>query len=206
MGGSTGAGQPAKRYLGALVDPPGGRGMNASARQATRQRIWVALGLVILAVYAVISINDASSAQARLDAARGDLGEMKQKLDEMQRLKQAPKVAALQLESPAEITNRVAAARRAADLPQASLLKEEPLDPQRIQRTDFEIRSTVIDLAPAELPKIIKFCEALRDQETGTVVRDMKLSEPQNGVDGGDQEKWEAALTLTQMIFSPKSR
>ena len=180
--------------------------MNASARQATRQRIWVALGLVILAVYAVISINDASSAQARLDAARGDLGEMKQKLDEMQRLKQAPKVAALQLESPAEITNRVAAARRAADLPQASLLKEEPLDPQRIQRTDFEIRSTVIDLAPAELPKIIKFCEALRDQETGTVVRDMKLSEPQNGVDGGDQEKWEAALTLTQMIFSPKSR
>jgi hypothetical protein len=124
----------------------------------------------------------------------------------MDRLQQAPKVAALQLQSPAQITNRIAAARQAAGLPEASLLREQPLDPQRIQRSDFQLRATMIDLAPASLPQALAFCEALRDEETGTVVRDLKLTVPQAGEDAQSPETWATSLTLTQMIFSPKSR
>lgn len=175
-------------------------------KQVKRQRMLVAAALMILAVYAVFSVLDARSAQARLSEARADLAEVTEKLDAIDRLKKAPKVAALALESPAEITNRIAAARKAAGLPQSGLLKEEPLDPQRIQRSDFEIRSTAIDLAPATLPQIIAFCDSLRDEDTGTIVRDIRLDEPRNGGNGGDEEKWEAGLILTQMIFSPTSR
>ena len=178
--------------------------MNTKAM--TRQRILIAAALAILSVYALLAILGTREAQGRLSAARVDLAEVRAKLSEMERLMQAPKVAALQLESPAEISNRVAAARQAAGLPQSSLLREEPLDPQRIQRSDFELRSTTIDLAPATLPQILKFCDRLRDEETGSIVRDLRLNVPQNGSSGGGREKWEAGLTLTQMIFSPKSR
>ena len=177
-----------------------------NAKEAKRRRILIGLALLMLAIYALLSVLDARSAESRLADARRDLDEVRERLGAIDRLKQAPKVAALQLESPAEITNRIAAARQAAGLPQSSLLREEPLDPQRIQRTDFELRSTSIDLAPATLPQIIKFCEGLRNEEIGSVVRDIRLTEPQNEANGGGEEKWEAGLTLTQMIFSPKSR
>jgi hypothetical protein len=175
-------------------------------KQTTRQRLLIALALVVLALYAMLSLRDAISAQTHLDQTFSDLAEVASRIEDIERLRQAPTVAALQLESPAEITNRIAAARQAAGLPASSLLKEEPLDPQRVQRSDFELRSTTIDLAPATLPQIINFCDALRDEETGSVIRDITLTEPQNGATGGGQEKWGAQLVLTQMIFSPKSR
>jgi hypothetical protein len=177
-----------------------------NAKNATRGRLLIALALGILAVYAFFSVLDARAAQSLLAEARGDLAEVKSKLADIDRLKRAPKVAALQLESPAEITNRIAAALQVAGLSKSNLLKEEPLDPQRIQRTDFDQRITMIDLTPATLPQIIKFCDALRDEETGTIVRDITLTEPQGGANGGVEEKWETELVLTQMIFSPKSR
>jgi hypothetical protein len=175
-------------------------------KQTTRQRLLITLALVVLALYAMLSVRDAVSAQSHLDQTRSDLAELASRIEDIERLKQAPTVAALQIESPAEITNRIAAARQAAGLPASSLLKEEPLDPQRVQRSDFELRSTTIDLAPATLPQIIKFCDALRDEETGSLIRDITLTEPQNGAAGGGQEEWGAQLILTQMIFSPKSR
>jgi len=174
--------------------------------QVTRQRLWFALALLMLGIYAVISLRETLSAQTQLDQTRSDLAELEWRIDDIDRLEQAPRVAALQLESPAQITNRIAAARQAAGLPASSLLKEQPQDPQRIQRSDFEMRSTTIELAPATLPQIIKFCDALRDEATGSVVRDITLSAPQTGEASGDQEKWAAQLILTQMIFSPKSR
>ncbi len=179
--------------------------MNDAAKQTTRRRWLVTLALGILGVYAILSVLDARSASSRLAQAQADLDEVSRKLGEINRLRQAPKVAALQLESPAEIANRVSAARESAGLPQSSLLKEQPLDPARIQRSDFELRATNVELSAATLQQIITFCEALRDEETGTVVRDITLTEPQNDNRGG-QEKWESQLVLTQMIFSPKSR
>ena len=180
--------------------------MNAAAKQVARQRILIVVALLILGVYAVFSVLDTRSAQARLSEARIDLAEVVEKLDDIDRLKQAPKVAALELESPEEITNRIAKALSAAGLPASSLSEERPLDPQRIQRTDFQLRSTTIKLTPTGLPQIIKFCDALHDEDSGAVVRDITLTDPQNGAISGTQEKWEAQLTLTQMIFSPTSR
>ncbi|MGB7324936.1 MAG: hypothetical protein WBD31_08685, partial [Rubripirellula sp.] len=93
----------------------------------------------------------------------------------------------------------------------AALLREQPTDPQRIGRSDFEMRMTTIGLAPSTMVQILKFCDALRDEKSGTMVRDLRLSvprSPENGnqANSGDVEKWDAEMTLTQMIFSPKSK
>lgn len=179
--------------------------MKVTATETMRTRVLICIALAILAIYAVLSVREAHSAADRLALAKGDLAEIAAKLSEIDRLKQAPKVAALQLESPAEIANRIAA-RQVADLPQSALMKEQPLDPVRIDRSDFELRATDIELSASTLPKIMAFCDALRDEETGTVVRDITLTEPPSLAGGVNEEKWAAQLVLTQMIFSPKSR
>ncbi len=172
----------------------------------TRTRWLIVIALLMLGIYAVISVTRSRSAAQRLSQASQDLNEVSEKLREIKRLQHAPKIAALQLESPAEIANRIASALLAAGLSESSLMKEEPSTPQRVQRTDFQMRSTVIDLAPATLPQILRFCEALRDPETGTMVRDITLTDPRNEEGGENEERWEAQMVLTQMIFSPKSR
>lgn len=153
----------------------------------------------------MINVLGARSQARLLAQTRQDLTDITQSLGAIERLRHAPKVAALQLESPAEIANRLNEALQEAGLTESDLMKQDPSSPQRVQRTDFEVRTTVIELGPAELPKILRFCQALRDPETGTVVRDITLSAPRNGGSGGSEELWESQLVLTQMIFSPTS-
>jgi hypothetical protein len=180
--------------------------MNQPDHRTSRTRGLIALALGVLAVYAVFAVGDARSADRRLSQARADLAEITQKLADIERLRMAPKVAALKGESPAEIANRISAAREMAGLPLASLMKEQPREPVRIDRSDFELRATDIELSAATLPQIVTFCDALRDPQTGTVVRDLTLTQPRDGAVGGNQEKWAGQLVLTQMIFSPTSR
>ncbi|TWU58428.1 hypothetical protein Poly51_12060 [Rubripirellula tenax] len=173
--------------------------------ESARRRWLFGIVVGILGIYSMLAVLDAGAAGDRLRGAQADLDEMTTKIAQIDRLKDAPRVAALSLESPSEITNRISDAREAAGLPQSSLMREQPTDPQRIGRSDFELRVTTIQLAPSTLPQILKFCEALRDEQTGTLVRDLRLSLPQNSASRGNQEVWEAEMALTQMIFSPKA-
>lgn len=177
-----------------------------SSKPTWRQRWLISVAIGMLGIYALLGFLRARDAERRLRDTRAELDEVVAKIQDIERLQDAPTVAALQLESPAEITNRVAAARQAAGISQASLLREEPLDPQRIQRSDFEMRSTTIQLSAVTLPQVLTFCDQLRDEQTGSVVRDLSLTVPTDRGSGGDRETWETGLTLTQMIFSPKSR
>ncbi|MGB0595476.1 MAG: hypothetical protein ACPGLY_02105 [Rubripirellula sp.] len=175
-------------------------------KKLTRFRMLFALALGLMVVYAALGVFSARSAEQRLVAAEDDLREVRDKLDDIRRWQQAPKVAALRLESPSEIAIRVAAARKTAGIAQSALIREEPTDPQRIPRTDYEIRVTTIELAATPLPTLLEFCDALQDQEAGTLVRDLRLTAPKNSAIRAGQESWEAELALTQIIFSPTSR
>ena len=189
--------------------------MKRTATQIKRERIWIGIAIGMLALYAFFSYRSAGTQAKQLQRARVELGETQSKLGEIRKLQSTPKVAALMLEAPAEIVNRISKARQAAGLPQSSLRSQQPQAPQRIGRTDFQERITTIKLAPATMEKIIRFCEALQDDQTGTIIRDLKLASPQFGENAGVSktgipttnvsEKWEAELILTQMIFSPTS-
>lgn len=177
-----------------------------SGSKIKRQRRLLAIALSIMAIYAAMGFMETKAKQKNLEQTVQDLEEIHRMLNDINRVKKIPKVASLRMESPAEITNRIAAARNAAGLPESGLLREEPIAPQRIDRSDFELQSTTIDLAPASLAQIHTFCESLKDEDNGTLVRDLILTEPRDEVQSGSTESWKATLVLTQMIFSPKSR
>ena len=174
--------------------------------QGTSSRQLIAmLGLALLVVIAYLGVADARSAADRLKITQGDLVEVDAKLSEIERYQTAPRVAALDIESPDQIVNRITAALKTAGLPENALLDQTPTEPSRIDRTDFKLRSITIKLKPATLRQILSVCDALRDEETGTVVRDLLLTEPKSNAGRGNRENWDATLTLTQMIFSPTS-
>jgi hypothetical protein len=180
--------------------------MNRSS-DLTRRRWLIAIAMILAAIFAITQALDLKSDQQSLALARADLLEVKTKLRKIQEVQSAPQVASLQLDSPAQITNRIASALAAANIPPSSLLGEQPLDPQRLDRSDFEIRSTIINLAPTSLPLILAFCDSLRETESGTQVSGLKLTPPEeNGTVPLGEETWKAEMTLTQMIYSPNSR
>ena len=172
-----------------------------TAKNPKRQRLLISVAIVVMGIYAVIGVMETKSKQKRLEQSVRDLDAIHTMLIDINRLKTVPKVADLA----AEIRLVISAARSAAGLPESSLLREEPTAPKRIGRSNFELRSTTIDLAPASLPQIVAFCENLRDENSGTLVRDLTLTEPRNGSQQGRPESWKATLVLTQMFFSPTS-
>lgn len=147
----------------------------------SRRRLLIAIALTVLGIYALLSVSHAPSAQDRLDQVRRDFAEINEKMSQIRQLQSAPRVAALGLETPDEIVNRVAAALQSAGLPPSALSDQTSSQPVRVQRSDFKLRSITIKLKPATLLSIFKFCESLRDEETGTTVRDLTLSEPRDG-------------------------
>lgn len=191
---------------------------STAAIDPVRRRRWAAGFLAVLAAYAAVGVFDVRSASRRLEQARADLDETREKLAEIREASARPKVASLQAEQPAEITNRIDHARRSAGLPESAMIRVLPGSPQRIGRSDFELRATEIELASATLPKLVRFIEALSDEETGSKVRDVRIGLPEsmrrrtgNGTPDrqkaqGEVERWKTEMTLTQMIFSPTSR
>ena len=180
--------------------------MNEAPTEVMRRRVLILIALAMLGLYALLSVRGARAAAERLQLARQDQREIQRLLDEIQQLSLAPRIAADDAEAPGAIGDRIEAARALTRLPENAVSDQNPLAPSRVDRTDFEQRKVVITLNPAPLAKIAIFCDALRDEDTGSVVSDLKLTVPSNSKSRASQEEWRATLTLTQTIYSPKSQ
>ena len=79
-----------------------------------RRRRLIAAALIVMAIYAISGLLETKSKQKRLDQSVRDLDSILTMLNDINHLKTVPKVAAFRLDSPAEITNRISAARSTA--------------------------------------------------------------------------------------------
>lgn len=169
---------------------------------ASSKRIAAGLAIIVLALFAASSVMKTWSAEKRLQLDRQDLQELQRLLDEMEQVAAAPRVAALELEAPNQILDRINAALTQNNLSPDLLANETPSEPQRIGQSDFKLRRVEIQLNAASIEQIAAFCDALKDESTGSVVRDLQLYDPRQT---GSRETWNSQMTLTQVIFSPKS-
>ncbi len=176
--------------------------MNTLANSPQSKRLIAAAVILVLAVFAWFSFNDARQLQNQLQREGQDLSEMTSKLSEIQQLANAPKVAGFDLESSDRIINRINGALEQAGLNGDMLSNQSPSPPVRQGQSDFTIRTFEIKLKPCTVRQIASFCEALKDPSSGMVVRDLRLFDPQR-VAG--REIWTSQLTLTQLVYSPKS-
>lgn len=168
----------------------------------TTKRLLAVGAIILLGLYAASNVTKAWSAAGRLELDRYDLRELQQKLRDIDQVSSVPRVAALELEASDRIVNRLNDACKQAGISNDLLSNQTPFQPQRIGQSDFKLRRVEIKLKAATIAQIVAFCDALKDESTGSVVRDLQLYEPQRS---GRTESWKSQMTLTQVIFSPKS-
>lgn len=168
---------------------------------ASQRRLIAGVAIVGLGLFTLLGVLDVLDAAGQLRRHQDDLEDVTQKLREIQALSSAPKVAALEVESPEQILTRINEAVEKVGV--ANLLaNQSPMEPIRVKNSDFAVRKIDIKLNAASIKQIMLFCEALRDESTGSLVRDLNLYEPKMM---GGRETWRSQMVLTQIIFSPKS-
>ena len=176
--------------------------MNSRSRQ---QRSRLLLGLLMLAMgsaLAFVSWQSANASARRLGEAKEELSEATRLTADIRRLKNAPRIASLEIESPDEISNRVTASLRSLKSPTATLQRLDPQQPVRIPKTEYQIRETEVELDNIQLTELARFSADLIRSGQGLEVRDIVLSEPETA--NKSRETWLARLTLTQIIYSPQ--
>ena len=118
--------------------------------------LWIGGSLLYLRVVAYREQRD------RLMVTYDEQNEIRDKLRRLAAIQDAPRIASIEIESPAETTQRIVVALKAAGLPDSALLRLEPSPPVRMDQSDFEIRRTQIELTPATLVELGRFANELR--------------------------------------------
>lgn len=122
------------------------------------------------------------------------------KLADIRRLENQPRMASLTEETADDIVKRVNAACDAVGL---ALQSVQPGAVNREANSSYSSRNTTIILNNVALPQLIQFADKVEDFNAGLSIRDLTLTP--TGVGNIGPETWSVNLTLTQLIFSPKS-
>ena len=176
--------------------------MTSASRQQRSRLILILLILSGIGLLALFSWQAAQAAARQLENANEELKEAQRMTRDIQRLKNAPRIASLEMESPDEISNRVTAAIRTVNSRTAKLQRLDPQQPIRAGRSEYQTRATEIEIDNIRLAELARFAQRLVQSGQGLEVRDIILSEPTSG--SKTAETWLARLTVTQIIYSPR--
>jgi hypothetical protein len=155
-------------------------------------------------ILTVISWSFYRNAHASANIAAEVYAESLRLSNDLERFRNSPRIASLEVEPPDRIAARVSSAAKEANLSPLSILSVDPQLPVRVNRTAYQIRATQVVLQNTTLAQIAGFVAGLEDASSGMIVRDLSMNRS-TVVGENDSELWNVRLTLTQMIFSPIS-
>lgn len=146
------------------------------------------------------AIQEYAAKKLDLQAVADRLNESQEQIEEMRRLENQPRKASLTKETPSEITSRVDKASQAVGVNTRNVIPGE-LVPEK--NSSYSRRTSTVTFDAITLLQVIQFSQNIEDAEAGLSVREIVLN-PSFASNAG-QELWQVNLTLTQLIFSPKS-
>jgi hypothetical protein len=124
----------------------------------------------------------------------------KEQLRMIRLLENKPRIASLTEETEDDILKRVNAACGEVGIVPSNV---SPGLLQPIDNSSYSKRDTNIDLNGVTLAQIIQFAEKVEDSDSGLTIGNLTLIPGQPGA--ADAEAWTVNLTLTQLVYSPKS-
>ena len=164
---------------------------------------WILLGTSLL--FSVTAIQQYFSTRTQLEDERQNLVECRSIAEQLGTLATRPKLASIESSASDTGATRINAAIRDAGIASTSLRAVSPSPTIRLGATDYQQRETTIDFAKVTLMQIVLFEQSL-DAGLGLTLSESTLSVPEDTSLGSTvEELWDARLTLTQIIYSPKS-
>ena len=163
--------------------------------------VYFAMAIMVGLIFANFwAIQDYMAKKSEFQAIADRLVESQESIEEIRRLENQPRKASLTKESADEITRRVNKASEAVGIASSGVTPGE-LAPEK--NSSYSRRDSRVTFAALTLPQIIQFSQNIEDAEAGLTVRDIALTP--TAMPNAGQELWSVNLTLTQLIFSPKS-
>ncbi|MEM8734782.1 MAG: hypothetical protein AAGG44_11195 [Planctomycetota bacterium] len=145
-----------------------------------------------------------------LSEAQANLAECKKVVREIAQLKTRPRLAASNLGSSQDTSQRIASAMEAAGIRSNSLQSMSPSPVARIGLSDYRERITRLEFRGVMLSKLVAFEGQLKDG-SGLTVSEFAIYAPNRAelqkldLASKGSEFWNARLTLTELIYSPTS-
>lgn len=169
-------------------------------------RGWLDLLLLasVLLVF-VFAIQAYLSARRNVGRTTAELREASRMLAEIHDLQTTPPTAAIHVDADELIIASISAALVAAEIPTDSLQSVSPEQPTRIAASNYQQRITRFELRSVKMLGIAHLAEYLERDSDGLLVRDLVLTPHENANASTVGERWDARLTLTQLIYSPTS-
>lgn len=167
-------------------------------------------GVALLAVAAGLLAGwmawDYQSAVAEVRVGEERLGVARRQAAEIVQLRNQPRLAATHMIEAEPLNELISRAREAAKFEERAVERVDPRSPARWRDSAYLLRPVVVHLRSLPLEQIIKFVSGLGDVEQALWVNQLRLTplrRDQPTTQGS--ETWNAELTLTQVIFSPKT-
>jgi hypothetical protein len=170
----------------------------------SRPRLILLIFYIGLAFLVVICYQQflASENSARLAAL--NVQECRKLVERIAATRQQPVRAGIQRRTPEELSERIDRLAKQANFASNSIQSIDPVTPIRVGETAYKEQTTQIELRDVTLPKLAHFLRLLTEEDLELRLSSIRLSAPQTGASTGS-ENWRAELTLTYLIFSPKS-
>jgi hypothetical protein len=163
----------------------------------------VLLGLLVAAVGGSY-LRMRSSRLSAADAARS-VQLCRELVVRIEQLQVGPRRAGLQSRSETELSRKIESAAKAAGLPRNYIVRIDPGEPRRVADSDYKDQSTDVELRPVTLKQLVAFLDAITS-DTGIQVNFVWLTAPTPETPTTHAtEPWNAQMTLTNLIFTPKS-
>jgi hypothetical protein len=162
--------------------------------------LFTCLVAILFAGYSQMMSSRASAASAahNLEACRRLSGQIAS-------LREQPSLAALEARPPTELARRIEEAASSAQVSTDSILRIDPQAARRVGETAYKEQPTALELRPVNLKQLITLLLALTEGEDGLEVSALRITPPRREPFTGTDEVWHAEVTLTKLIFSPKT-
>jgi hypothetical protein len=172
-----------------------------------RQGVVTTCLLLLSMIMLSLGVNHWRAAQRAFGSAVEDLELCQRLTQDIVALRDRPRVASLEIESPQQTIDRISAAQSLSQISSDSLVSVAPALPTRFGNTAYQTRNTELTLQHITMAQLHQFASAMHDNNQGLVVGEMNITpDPAGRMDASNtMEWWNARLVLTQLIYSPTS-
>ncbi|NQU23851.1 MAG: hypothetical protein HQ567_21425 [Candidatus Nealsonbacteria bacterium] len=175
--------------------------MNGS--RSRRLFVVMFVGLTALAVWSYFRLV---SGHRVAQVAAENLDRCRRLADQIDGLCETPMQAWLESQAPQEkLTLHVQQAAQTAQIDESSLIRIDPQPGHRVGETDYLSEPTLLQMRSVSLRQLVGFLKEVTAGQAALQVESICLSAPRSVASSEKAETWTAEVTLTQLVFSPKS-
>lgn len=117
----------------------------------------------------------------------------------------SPEQALLSGPSQADLIRRIELAGETAGISRDTVTRIHPQAERRLEDSAYLAYPTTVELRAVSLAELVAFLGELVARDPALRITALHVTLPRSAISGNDTERWHVEITLTHLIFSPKS-